>query len=362
MKVFELKKRKSLKHAIQAIALVENPAIEEDFIYLSIEGKKAKSNIFLAEEKGIIYSPVLIPEQRIKRVTDSGEVYEIFFSKETIEEAAHDMMKAKTPLSEFNEEHTDKVINQTNVVELWIVDDPKQDKATKLGFDVVAGTLMAGIKVDDEETRQKIKDKKIKGISIEGLFEDFELVEESTHLNNQIMNKLEKTVDELVTKLKSIVPTSTPKLTSIQVDENTILYTEGDFSEGVMVYTDEAMTVPAIGEYTVEGRKLTIAEGGSLVSIEEAAAPEEMSTELAEAQAKATLALNEKVTALEKENAELKEVNATFKTELSTVKELAGKNAVLLAKVEAAESQSLITKLSKEDTSKLTNLKKFNIV
>lgn len=350
MKVFELKKRKGLSHAIHAIALVENPAIETDFIYLSVEGKKAQSNIFLSEEKGIIYSPVLIPEQRIERINDTtGEVYQIYFSAETIEEAAHDLMKAKTPLSEFNEEHNshDK-IDATNVVELWLVEDPEKDKAITLGFKVPKGTLMAGIKVDNEEARAKIKAGKIKGISIEGLFEDFNLVEE-TQLNTNIMSKLEKTVDELVTKLKAIIPNPKTKLASIQIDEETTLHTEGEFEEGAMVYTDAEMTIPASGTYEVEGRRMVISEG-TLASIEEVVA-EEMNeaTQLAEAQAEATIALNEKITALEKENAELKEVNASFKTELSEVKELAEKNATLLSKVEEAEKEISKVTLSVED-------------
>lgn len=349
MKVFELKKRKDLKNAIHAIALVENPAIEQDFIYLSVEGKESKTNIYLSEEKGIIYSPVLIPDQVIPRVNAKGEKYGIKFSKETIEESGYDLMKSKV-LDSFNEEHdSSKVVGDTHIVEMWIVDDKQMDKATKLGFDVPEGTLMAGIKVDDEATKQKIRDKKIKGISIEGLYEDFELVEDSgekVNLNNQIMNKVEKTASELLTMLKSIVPAKETKLASIMIDENTTLYTEGEFSEGVMVYTDEAMTQPASGEFTVEGKKMTIAEGGSLVSVQDVSEESEEMNQVAMAQVEATVALSEKVTALEKENAELKEANASFKTELSKIKEIAEKNATLLSKVDEAEKESATTKLS----------------
>ena len=365
MKVFELKKKKSLSHAIHAIALVEKPAIETDFIYLSIDGKKAESNIYLSEEKGIIYSPVLIPNQRIKRLNENtGEVYEIFFSKETIEEAAYDMMTAKTPLDQFNEEHTDKKINGTNVVELWLVDDPAMDKATKLGFNVVAGTLMAGIKVTDEEAKEKIRLGKIKGISIEALFNEFELTEENgqkVELNtNTIMNKLEQKIDSLMTKLSEIVGAEKApetKLASEKSDKG-MLYTADAFQEGEMVYTDEAMTMNADGEYMVGNQKYVI-DAGVLVAREMVEQVEEQMpsqpTRMAEENAKATIALNEKVISLEREN-------ETLKTELTAIKESVEKHSVLLKAVEESKPESL-TKLSAEPESSvvtyLNNRKKY---
>lgn len=345
MKVFELKKRKDLSHAIHAIALVEHPAIEEDFIYLSKDGKKAESNIYLSEEKGIIYTPVLIPEQRIRRVNKQGQEYEIFFSADTIRESAYDMMKALTPLGNFNEEHSSKKINDVNVVELWIVEDAKMDKATKLGFDVVDGTMMAGIKVDNEQAKADIKSGKLKGISIEGLYEDFEEVELTVNLNTTIMNDFKKTVDELITQLKAIVPTKDTKLAMVQVDENTALYTEGDFAEGVMVYTDEALTVPASGTFEADGLRMVI-EDGSLVSVqslEELKEKEEMqqTTELAEAvklAAEKTVLLSEALEAVKKENESLK----SELTELSKIKETVEEHTTLLAKVKDATVESKV--------------------
>lgn len=345
MKVFELKKRKSLSHAIHAIALVEKPAIETDFIYLSVEGKKAETNIFLSEEKGLIYSPVLIPNQRIDRVNENtGEPYQIFFSKETIEEAAYDLMKAKTPLSSFNEEHSDKLIDATNVVELWLVDG-KNDKSTSLGFNVPEGTLMAGIKVDDPETREKIKLGKIKGISIEGLFQDFELVEEDgkqINLNKQVMNKIETYLEKsntLLSKLLGEKPEGKVKLGMVQVDENTVLYFEGDsVEEGDRVFTDAEMTTPASGEFVVDGVRHVIVEGVAVTveSVEE----EEMKKkeEMAEVQMKqieATVKLSKALEAEKKKSAELSEKV----TELS---EQVAKHAELLKRVEESESKGKV--------------------
>jgi len=346
MKVFELKKRKDLSHAIHAIALVEHPAIEHDFIYLSVQGKKAETNIYLSEEKGLIYSPVLIPNQKIDRVNEAtGERYQIFFSKETIEESAYDLMKAKTPLSSFNKEHnsTDKV-DATNIVELWLV-DKDNDKSKSLGFDLPEGTLMAGIKVDDPETRENIKLGKIKGISIEGLFEDFQLVEENgnpINLNKQTMSKIEESLEKNNTLLSKIIEGLTPskktKLGMVQVDEETTLYFDGDsVNEGDMVYTDEAMSVPANGTFDVNGVRHVI-EAGTVQKVEAIESDDlkkkedEMMAEVQMKQVEATVKLSEKCESLEKENKELS-------TKLSKVEDQLEKHATLLKRVEEAQSE-----------------------
>ena len=46
MKVFELKKRKSLSHAIHAIALVEKPAIETDLSTYQLKARRPKQTYF----------------------------------------------------------------------------------------------------------------------------------------------------------------------------------------------------------------------------------------------------------------------------------------------------------------------------
>ncbi len=352
MKVFELKKRKNLSHAIHAIALVENPAIEEDFIYLSIEGKKQESNIYLSEEKGIIYSPVLIPDQRIKRLSDSGETYEIFFSAETIEEAAYDMMKAKS-LDNFNEEHSDKKINNTNVVELWVVEDPEKDKASALGFNVVKGTLMAGIKVDNEEARANIKAGKIKGISIEGLFEDFELVEENNEqvkLKSISMNDVKQLAKDLMTKLSEIAgPT---KLAAEKTDKG-IIYTPDEFVEGEMIFSDQAMQTPAEdGEY-ISGEVKYVVSGGRLAARESVQsnepAEEEAVSKIQMAAAEAVIALSEKVEKLSSELAEATKANNDLTTKLSEVEKEVGEHKTLLSKVKESAPES-VTKLSSDST------------
>ena len=71
---------------ITAISLVENPAIEEDFIAL----KSDKKEIQLKEidkENRILMGAALVPNKPIYRKSEDEEYY-IFFSKDTVRKAS----------------------------------------------------------------------------------------------------------------------------------------------------------------------------------------------------------------------------------------------------------------------------------
>ena len=70
---------------IEAISIVENPAIEEDFVAL-----KNQQEIKLAEvnkEKRILMGALLIPNKPIYRRNGEDEYY-IYFSKDTVLKAS----------------------------------------------------------------------------------------------------------------------------------------------------------------------------------------------------------------------------------------------------------------------------------
>ena len=70
---------------IEAISVVENPAIEEDFIAL-----KEHKDIKLAEvdaEQRILMGPALIPNKKIFRKGEEDDYY-IYFSEDTVRKAS----------------------------------------------------------------------------------------------------------------------------------------------------------------------------------------------------------------------------------------------------------------------------------
>jgi hypothetical protein len=59
-----------------------------------------------------------------------------------------------------------------SVVESWIIEDSKQDKSAKYGFDLPVGTWMISMKVNNDDVWKDVKEGKVKGFSIEGQFAD----------------------------------------------------------------------------------------------------------------------------------------------------------------------------------------------
>ena len=195
MKIIELILDEDQQDAgIEAISIVESPAIESDFVTLNNQEVKLAE---VDKEKKILLGALLIPNKPIYRNGEEGEYY-IFFSKETIVKASQMYLKNgyqnKTTL-----EH-DQALNGLTLVESWIVEDEVMDKSRKYGLNVPVGTWMGAVKVNNEEIwNEYVKENKVKGFSIEGYFadkmgkpkeEDEKYLSEEDQLINQIKNIL----------------------------------------------------------------------------------------------------------------------------------------------------------------------------
>jgi len=152
---------------IEAISVVENPAIEEDFIALN-------SNIIeLAEadkEKKLLVGALLIPNKPIYRKSGEEEYY-IYFSKDTVRKASQMyLMNGNQSNATLEHEHD---INGLTLVESWIVEDEVHDKTRKYGMNVPVGSWVGSVKVNNDEVwNDYVKTGKVKGFSIEGYFAD----------------------------------------------------------------------------------------------------------------------------------------------------------------------------------------------
>ena len=154
---------------IEAISVVESPAIEEDFIAL-----KDQEQIRLAErskEKRLLMGAALIPEKPIYRKSGDPEFY-IYFSKDTVAKASQMFLKAGNQ-GQATLEHTEEKLSGMTIVESWLVEDEVHDKSRKYGLDMPLGTWMVAMKVDNDDIwNNYVKEGKVKGFSIEGYFAD----------------------------------------------------------------------------------------------------------------------------------------------------------------------------------------------
>lgn len=175
---------------IDAVSVVESPAIEENFIALS------KHNIELKEvdaEKRILMGAALVPNKKIYRVNDkTKEEFEIFFSEATVRKGMELFFK-KGNQGKATQEH-DKKIDGMTVVESWLIEDDVHDKSVKYGFSLPKGTWMISMKVDNDQVWNDVKAGKVKGFSIEGYFAD-----------KLEMSMEQKKKDEIIEQLKELL-------------------------------------------------------------------------------------------------------------------------------------------------------------
>ena len=155
-------------NGVEAISIVENPAIEEDFVAL-----KGQEEIKLAEvdsDKKILMGALLIPNKPIYRRNGEEEYY-IYFSRKTVLTASQKYLKNGNQKNSTLEHQMN--IQGLTLVESWIKEDKVHDKSVKYGMDLPIGTWMGTVKVDNDEIwNEYVKTGKVKGFSIEGYFAD----------------------------------------------------------------------------------------------------------------------------------------------------------------------------------------------
>jgi hypothetical protein len=196
-----------MESGVYAISLVESPAIEENWVYLSKQHKVELSEV--NGEKRLLIGPVLIPNREIPRIDpETGEEYDIVFGEDVIEKAAQLFL-----MRQYNNESTlehGKSLDDISVVESWIVADPNKDKANAYGLSYPKGSWVVMAKVNNESIWQEyVKTGKVKGFSLEGLF-GHNLVEASKQQHFTALSELTTVFDgeyaeELLASIKGII-------------------------------------------------------------------------------------------------------------------------------------------------------------
>ena len=149
-----------------AISLVEEPAIESNFVFFDKEKVQFAA---LSDEKRLVMGPILIPDKQILRVDGEGKPYHVFFKPETIKKLSEMYLKKKYTDSSTLEH--DKKINGVTLVESWIKESVTKDKSALYNLNVPVGTWMGTFKIDNDEIwNDYVKTGEVKGFSIEGLF------------------------------------------------------------------------------------------------------------------------------------------------------------------------------------------------
>jgi hypothetical protein len=172
---------------IEQIAFTSNPAIKVKGMAFK---SQAKALFFNDELKYRVTAPALIPMEIYRFDEDTDEEYNVKFTKEEIEKIHGKFMQQMVNRDLFNLEHDQSQTVPAYVLEAWIVDNPKEDKAySSFGIEVPEGTLMVTAQVTDKEYYAELVAQEQIGFSIEGYL-GMKLKEQKQSQINTQMNEL----------------------------------------------------------------------------------------------------------------------------------------------------------------------------
>jgi hypothetical protein len=151
---------------IFAISLVQDPAIEADFVYFDKEKVLFSS---VDDEQRLVMGAILIPNKKILRIDGEGKPYHVFFKPETIKKLSEMYLKNKYT-DKATLEHNEK-INGVTLVESWIKESASKDKSALYNLNAPVGSWLGTFKIDNDDIwNNYVKTGDVKGFSIEGLF------------------------------------------------------------------------------------------------------------------------------------------------------------------------------------------------
>lgn len=259
---------------VYAISFVDSPANEVDFVALN-----KNTPVFLDKnvQKQILTGVVLKPEQLIYRNSEQLGDYYIKFSCEQIEKIAQKMMKTGIALQNTTHQH-ESLLTGNYLVELWIVENPANDKSNALGFkDLPKGTLMCSYKVADKKYwDSQVMTGNVKGFSLEGLF--FQEINMSK-LNKSSMNKKKMNLSLVQRLALSVLGVKLSDIDAVEKEDTTgsgDTFREFTLLDGkiVLVDSDNFATMDGeqmqAGEHKLaDGNIMVIDENGNFVETKE---------------------------------------------------------------------------------------------
>jgi len=312
MKKYELVFNKD-EQGVFKISLVKDPAIESTLMHFNAE--KPQIFHFTQDEKRIVFAPAMIPNKLIFRGDVNGENAQVFYTSDTIDQLQKNYFK-NGHNSTTNINHQSEDTTGVYPFESWIVEDPANDKANAMGFNVPKGTWMMGYKIDNDQVWDDVKSGNLDGLSIEARL-GFKEVNNNENYKKQTMNKksILKTITDffMANEDKNEFQAGDKKVFAIELKEGEIL-------------TDEAGEPIANATIEIDSKLFKTDDLGTITNIEEKEADEanevEEMAEEDQAEAKTEDAPAEENPAEKVESIEdLKTENEQLKKDLATAQE-----------------------------------------
>jgi len=401
IEVFELVIDTDDESGVTAIALVDQPAIESNWMAFSKQSEY-KFNV-KDEEKRIIEGYFMVADLLIPRIGENGEKFFVKFSAKTIEQIREKQSRLGLT-NNFNLMHDPRQIAEgVYMLDNLIIDNERGKVAPKEFEKVPNGSLWGSAKVDNDEIWNSIKAGEFKGFSVEGMFKQLEPVEMDENLINKIRETIQdfeksmydnvqlsnkQTIDnmskETLDKVKSLIfgeevkeveAEATPEVTEVKL-------MAAELADGTMVNIDPALEVGAMVTVEVEGEVMPMPNGdypladGTVVTVMEGAITDIKEVEAEEEEAMETEATPEPVaetvteakirkiiesteTVFNEQFAKLTEELETVKTEFAKYKaEADTKEKAMFTAVEELANESSVAPIKKKRSGVISPKKK----
>ena len=176
---------------LQAVSIVDRPAIETDFLKF----KDQKIAFAKNESKHILTGPALIAEMPIYRLNPiTGEEYYVVFTKETIAKLVERYSKNNL-LNSVNLQHDQNTFTTgATLVESYFVD--KSRGIAPKEFDIADGSWICSFKITDEALwEQIISTDEFNGFSVEVI----------ANLEEKLASEKQEDIDEIDTLIDELL-------------------------------------------------------------------------------------------------------------------------------------------------------------
>lgn len=171
------------------ISLVEDPAVEVDFV--AFESEKVEFSK-IDEEKREITGVVAVADMPIIRKNEQLGVHYIMFEKETIKQMVLKYFK-DGKVNNIDLDHSGNMVDGITMIESYIKDSSRNIAPIEFS-DVADGSWIATFKVENDEVWDRIKkDHSLKGFSLSGIFAFTEVMEMS-----KVEQSFEDWIDEII--------------------------------------------------------------------------------------------------------------------------------------------------------------------
>ena len=265
MDIYKIDETKDIEMIVNSF--VSEPATEKEWLYFSDAKKRLD---FYDTEKQIVTSVVMLANTPIYR-NDDGYEYMLVFTAEAIEKMAYDYF-SKNGFNKISINHNGSVIEGSAILlESYFVDDNK--KAPEKFGTLPKGTWIVSYKVVDKKIWDMIKNKKLRGFSIEVLA-DLKKLKLKYTKNNKNKKDMEKEKNKQKQQFADAVTDQGVNVTFEALEVGQLIYAVAE--DGTKVTLEQGTYLINFEDRVYE---VVVDENGTITEINEVTSEEAMSND-----------------------------------------------------------------------------------